>query len=415
MSIENVVNKRVFVIGGGASGIIAAIIAKRKGAEVTILERNPRIGKKILATGNGRCNYTNTNMDVAYYHGGNPQFAYSALAGFNTQDTIDFFEKLGIAHKVEEQGKVFPMSDQASSFLNVFLYELEKIGVNVICNAYIKDITKKGELFNMDLENGSSYQGDRVIIATGGKAMPSTGSDGNGYRLAEKLGHTVTETFPALVQLKLEGEYFKQIQGVKFVGTAEILDGNKSVAKDRGDILFANYGISGPPILQISRKAGELLQEGKRAILKISIIDHIPKENLRKLLATRFDNDPHKTVEFSLVGLINKRLISVVLKEAGIRDIKRPVENISDAERERILNILIDWRFEVQGTKSWTSAQVTAGGVATDEINPQTMESKIVKGLFFAGEVLDIDGQCGGYNLQWAWSSGYIAGQNVTH
>jgi hypothetical protein len=408
-----VTKNHIVVIGGGASGMLAAIAARRQGAEVTIIERNPRIGKKILTTGNGRCNYTNVNTDITYYHGNNPKFSYAALSSFSYQDTINFFEKLGIAHKVEELGKVFPMSNQASSFLDVLLYELNEIGVKIICDALVKTITKKNKKFIIELADKSTLQGDRIIIATGGKAMPSTGSDGNGYELASKLGHTVTDIFPGLVQLKLEGPYFKQIDGVKFVGTAEILANNKSLAKDRGDILFANYGVSGPPILQISRKATELLNQNKEAVLKISIIDTITCQELQKLLSTRFNNSPKKAIDFSLIGLINKRLIPVVLKEAGISDLKCPVTNLTAKDKEKIAHILTDWRFKVRGTKSWPSAQVTAGGVSTKEINPATMESKLVNGLYFAGEIIDIDGACGGFNLQWAWSSGFVAGQNA--
>lgn len=408
-----VTKKHIVVIGGGAAGMLAAISARRMGADVTILERNPRIGKKILTTGNGRCNFTNVNTDITYYHGNNPKFAYAALSSFSYNDTIKFFEKLGIAHKVEELGKVFPMSNQASSFLDVLLYELNEIGVKIICDAFVKSITKKNKRFIIKLNDNSTVEGDSVIIATGGKALPSTGSDGNGYELASKLGHTVTDIFPGLVQLKLEGAFFKQIDGVKFVGTAEILCNNKSVAKDRGDILFANYGVSGPPILQISRKATELIYQNKEAILKISVIDTISYEELKKLLTTRFNNNPKKAVDFSMIGLINKRLIPVVLKEAGIADLKCPVANLTVKDKEKIARILTDWRFKIRGTKSWPSAQVTAGGVSTKEINPATMESKLIKGLYFAGEIIDIDGQCGGFNLQWAWSSGFVAGQNA--
>ncbi len=405
--------KRVIVVGGGAAGMMAAISARRLGADVTILERNPRVGKKILATGNGRCNFTNINADITCYHGNNPKFAHSALANFTIDDTIRFFGKLGIEHKVEDLGKVFPMSDQASSVLDVLLYELKELGVNIVCDALVKDISKKNDGFIIELENGQIYGGDRVIITTGGKAMPSSGSDGQGYDLAARLGHTIIDVFPALVQLKLEGSFFKRIEGVKLVGTAEIIHNNKSVAKDRGDILFANYGVSGPPVLQISRKAGELLKEGQEAHLKITIMDMMPKQELSKLINKRLQIAAQKPVDFSLVGLINKRLIPVVLAEAGINEIKRPVSSLSAKEREWIIDILTDWRFKIKGTKSWPSAQITAGGVDTNGIDQNTMESKLVPGLFFAGEIIDIDGLCGGFNLQWAWSSGFIAGQNA--
>jgi len=211
----------------------------------------------------------------------------------------------------------------------------------------------------------------------------------------------------------LEGPFFKAVSGVKFVGTAGIVHNNKLAAMDRGDILFANYGVSGPPILQISRKAGELLNEGEEVFLKITVLDTFTADELKLLIKKRFRNGSRKPADFAMVGLINKRLIPVVLKEAGVNDLKRPAASLSDGELERIARVLTDWRFRIRGTKGWQSAQVTAGGVSTDEIDPGTMESRLVKGIYFAGEIMDIDGQFGGFNLQWAWSSGFVAGQSA--
>jgi len=406
--------KRVIVVGGGAAGMMAAISARRLGADVTILERNPRVGKKLLATGNGRCNFTNIQADVTCYYGQNPEFARAVLAAFPVAETIRFFEKLGIEHKVEEAGKVFPLSDQASSVLDVLLYELRELGVNIICDACVKTIAKQQQEFVVGLENGAVYLADRVILTTGGKAMPASGSDGSGYELAQQLGHSVTALFPALVQLKLDGPYFKRIEGVKIVGTAEIIHGGQSLAKDRGDILFGNYGVSGPPIFQLSRKAGELLNEGREAYLKITIMDMFAKDELRAIISRRFQVGAKKPVDFSLVGLVNKRLIPVLLLTAGISDFnQRMVADLIAEEVARIVDVLTDWRFRIRGTKGWPNAQVTAGGVATREIDESTMESKLVPGLFFAGEIVDIDGQCGGFNLQWAWSSGFVAGRQA--
>lgn len=405
-------DNKVVVAGGGAAGLMAAISAKRAGADVTVLERNSRVGKKILATGNGRCNFTNINADINCYYGSDPEFVRGALSAFTVSDTIRFFEQLGIEHKVEERGKVFPMSDQASSILDVLLYELNDKNINVVCDCMVTGITKKGNKFIINTEKGENYTAHSVIIATGGKAMPSTGSDGNGYDLAKKLGHRVTDVFPALVQIMLEGSFFKRIEGVKFEGTAEIIHNNKSMARDSGDILFANYGVSGPPILQISRKAGELLQEGKEAYVKIVIMD-MPEEKLRNILNRRFEDLRDRPLDVSFIGFVNKRLIPVILLEAGIDNIKKPVAVLSEKEKESIIRILTDWRMKIRGTKSWPSAQVTAGGVDTRDIDDNTMESKLVKGLFFAGEIMDVDGLCGGFNLQWAWSSGYIAGKNA--
>lgn len=404
---------KLIVIGGGAAGMVAAISAKRNGAEVTILERNPRLGKKILATGNGRCNYTNRFLDVKNYHGKNPKFVYSPLSQFNVDETLSFFETLGIAPAVEEGGKVFPLSFQASSVLDVLRYELEELGVEILYDAFVKDIEKKKEKFSVKLKDGKKIKGDKVIISTGGNAMPSSGSDGNGYNLAKGLGHSVVEVFPGLVQLKLEEDFLKSIAGVKVIGTVTLMHKNKLLREDRGDILFTNYGISGPPILQLSRKSLELLNSEKSPILKVSIIDSMDKEELRERLNMRFSNMPKKTVEIGLIGLINKKLIPVILKEIKVDRLKN-VANLSNEDIEKLASILTDWRFEIKGSKSWTDAQVTAGGIDTKEIDSSTMESKLIKGLYFAGEIIDIDGDCGGFNLQWAWSSGYIAGQNAS-
>jgi predicted Rossmann fold flavoprotein len=410
--------QQVIIVGGGASGMVAAIAARRAGAEVTLLERNPRIGKKLLVTGNGRCNFTNLHADVRHYHGTNPKFVYSALSQFGVAETIAFFRQLGIDHKVEDCGKVFPMSDQASSVLDVLRYELDDLGAAVRCDAQVREIRRGIGVFCLQLDDGSTVSGDRVILAAGGKAMPATGSDGSGFELARQLGHTIVDPFPALVQLKLEGGFFKQVEGLKFAGTAEILreqdgGGFRMIARDRGEILFTSYGVSGPPILQISRKAGELLQAGERPWLRLVVFDAMTLEEADRVLSERFQNMPRKTLEISLVGLISKRLIPVLLREAGVADPRCRVANLPGGEREKIAGILTGWKLPVRGTMSWQNAQVTAGGVSTAGVEPRTMESRLVPGLYLCGEVLDIDGACGGYNLQWAWSSGYIAGSSA--
>ncbi len=404
---------KVAVIGGGAAGMVAAITARYKGADVLILEKNLRVGKKILATGNGRCNLTNVNAGLSYYHGKNPGFARAALSSFDTEKTIDFFERLGVAHKVEEGGKVFPVSNQASSVLDVLRYELEETGVRVLCEAAVRDIKNNRRSFDILLEDGRKFEADRVILATGGKAAPNLGTNGSGYKLARNLGHSIVEPFPALVQLKLASKFLKQIQGVKFEGDAEIIFNDKTVQRASGEILFTEYGASGPPVLSLSRKAGEYLQRGDRVWLKLVLFKDKSVTQLEQLLIERFRRGPQKELSFSFVGFINKKLIPVVLREAGVEDIKKPAGQVSDRERANISYVLQDWRFALTGTTSWPAAQVTAGGVEVKEIHGQTMESKIVPGLYFAGEIVDIDGDCGGYNLQWAWSSGYVAGASA--
>lgn len=403
---------KVLIVGGGAAGMMAAISAKINGAEVVVLERNNRVGKKILATGNGRCNYTNINLSIDNYHGKNPKFAYSCLSKFGVAETLDFFERLGITPAIEEKGKVFPLSFQSSSVLDVLRFELEDLGVELLTDVFVIGINK-GEKFELILEDGRKVYGDKVILATGGCAAPNTGSDGNGYTLAKSMGHSIVEVFPGLVQLKLEGDIFKQVDGVKFVGTAGLYVGNELIKEDRGDILFTNYGISGPPILQLSRTALEYLNNNKAIELKVSIIDRKTEKELFDYLIYRFGFMAKKTIEKGLIGLINKRLILPILKEVNI-DKNKQIAYLSNEEVRRLANILTDWRFNISGSKSFKDAQVTAGGINTDEIDSSTMESKLVEGLYFAGEIVDIDGDCGGFNLQWAWSSGYIAGENAS-
>lgn len=402
---------KVLIIGGGAAGMMAAISAKNQGAEVTILERNDRIGKKILATGNGRCNYANANMTINNYHGSNPKFAYSPLSKFGSNETIEFFEQLGITPAIEEGGKVFPLSFQSSSVLDVLRYELEDLDIEIMTEAYVVDIEKE-EKFILILESGKKVYGDKVILTTGGKAAPNMGTDGNGYVLAQKLQHSLINPFQGLVQLELEGNFFKQVDGVKIKGRAGLYNGDKFIREDRGDVLFTSYGISGPPILQLSRTALEYLYKNKDIELKISIISTKNEEELYEYLYYRFGFMANKTIEIALIGLINKRLIIPILKEIKL-DKDKIVAHLSSEEIRQIAKILTDLRFNIIGGKSWKDAQITAGGISTKEIHSSTMESKLVEGLYFAGEIVDIDGDCGGFNLQWAWSSGYIAGENA--
>lgn len=404
---------KIIVVGGGAAGLFAAMTAGRQGAQVTILEKNQRVGKKILATGNGRCNLTNTDMHISHFHGENPKFAYSALQAFDNFKTIECFEHLGITHKVEEEGKVFPFSNQASSVLDVLRYELERLGIETLVESEVKEIRKLAKGFNILTKEGTQYFAHKVILTTGGKAAPNLGSNGSGYALAEKLGHHLIESFPSLVQLKLAEPFLKQIKGIKFDGEAQIIVKDKILATAQGELLFTEYGISGPPIFQLSRTAAENLKNNQEVWIKVVLINHLPKDKLINYVTKRWQENPEKNVPFSFVGFINKQLMPVLLKQAGIEDSNKPVAHLTTREKEDIISILQDWRFKVTGTNTWTAAQVTAGGIDVRDINQNTMESRLVPGLFFAGEIMDIDGDCGGYNLQWAWSSGYVAGKSA--
>lgn len=399
---------KIAVIGGGASGLTAAISAARNGAEVTICEKLNRVGKKILATGNGRCNYTNMNLSKECYHSNNLNFVDEVMKFFNLDKTLVFFEDLGILPYVDESGKVYPNSLQASSVLDVLRYELKRLNVKEVTDFNVTALRKSKDKFS--IIGNDTITADRVILATGGKASPQLGSDGKGYELAKSLGHEIIEPFPALVQLKLSGKYFKRIAGIKFDGIVKAYAGDRLIREEEGEILFTDYGISGPPILQVSRKVIEELNKKNKPFLNIDMFPGYSKLKLYDILQDRFRRINYKTIEESMIGFINKKLIPVVFYEAGFEDLNKICGKLNKKEIYKIIEILKEWKFEVIGHNSWQQAQSTAGGIKLSEVNPKTLESLKVKGLYFAGEILDVDGDCGGFNLQWAWSSGYTAG-----
>ena len=401
-------NESIVIIGGGASGLMAAIIAARNHARVTILERNNRIGKKILATGNGRCNFTNAFASKEHYN--HPEFVESIFKQHSAIDSITFFESLGIAHKIEEAGKTYPLSDQASSMVDVLLYEVNRLGIEVRTEAKVVQIQKAKDGLNVILHDGQKIQASKVIVCTGGKAMPSSGSDGSGYSLLQSLGHHTSAIFPALTKLTLDCPYLKHLDGVKVPGTVHLLLSGQLVQEESGDILFTSYGISGPPILELSRKANELLLTGSKVEVKVILVSHLSKEEV----ALRFEQSLDKPIDFSLVGLINKRLISPILKDSGIANQTAKVDTLTKSQLFTLLSKLFDWRFVITGSKGFEDAQVTAGGIMIDEVNSTNLESLLIKNLYITGELLDIDGLCGGYNLQWAWSSGFVAGHHAS-
>ena len=343
---------KIIIIGGGPSGMMAAIIARRNGSDVILLERNNRVGKKLLTTGNGRCNYTNLNLNINNYHGNNPSFAEQALSELNVDKTLDFFESLGITPADEDNGKVYPLSFQASSMLDILRFEMEFQGVNVITDAFVSDIKKKDK-FIVRLKDDRTFLGDKVILATRGMAMPVSGSDGTGYTLAKSFGHSVTDIFPGLVQLKLEGSIFKQINGVKFIGTAGIYHKNRLIVEDKGDILFTDYGISGPPILQISRKAMDLMNEGQDVEIRISILSKT-KEEVRDYLQMRFNKLGTRNMDEVLIGMINKKLIIPILKENLL--LITPKDMVIDTPIQ--LKNLVQYPFIMRGSDSGTQSLV---------------------------------------------------------
>ncbi len=397
------------VIGGGASGLMAAIAAARNGSQVTIYEKMNRVGKKILATGNGRCNYTNINMSIDRYHGNNIKPAENILNFFDLNKTLSFFEDLGINPYVGELGKVYPGSLQASSVLNVLRYEAERLNIKEVTDFEVVELRKNKGVFSI-IGYTKAYEADNVILATGGRASPQLGSDGSGYELAKSFGHKIVEPFPALVQLRLKGKYFRRMSGIRFDGRVKGLTDKNVIREDEGEILFTEYGISGPPVLQISRSVIEELNMGRKVYVSVDMFPDLSKVELYDILSLRFRKISYKSIEDGLVGFINNRLITAVLTEAGFEDLNIKCGSLNKKEIYKIIDILKEWEFEVAGHNTWQQAQSTAGGVDASEVNPETLESLKTKGLYIAGELLDVDGDCGGFNLQWAWSSGYTAG-----
>ncbi|MDT8718670.1 NAD(P)/FAD-dependent oxidoreductase [Clostridium sp. 19966] len=415
----------IIIIGGGASGIIAAICAKNYGINAAIIEGNDRIGKKLLTTGNGRCNITNSTIDgyiqqylsgadiYLPYHSSIKDFFVPVLNSFKVKDTVDFFNSLGLQLTTLENGKMYPMSLQASSVLDILRMSVEELEIPIYFNHKVDNITTSKNGFTINTKsNGSEeiFKCSKLIMCTGGKSASVTGSDGSGYNLAKKLGHSIINTHPALVQLKLNYKNLKALSGIKFDGFAEIFVDNESKKKEFGEILFTDYGISGPPILQLSRIASCNLH--KKITLKINMLPDYSEETLDDFIENRKALFGYRSIHNSFIGIINKKIIPILLKEAGISDIHKPLQDMNWKEKKALIKLLISWEFEVTDTNSFSNAQVTSGGISTEEINSITLESKIVKGLYFAGEIIDVDGDCGGFNLQWAWSSGYVAAKS---
>ena len=381
----------VAVIGGGASGIFAAIFAARNGADVTILEKNPRIGKKILATGNGRCNFTNVNLTDKDY---NSDFVRYALDEFSPYDAINFFEETGLLSRVEAEGRVYPLSGQATALLDVLRLELSRLSVKILTEFDVVKIEKKGDTFKI-FSNSQSVTAQKVIIATGGMAAPKSGSDGKGYELLRAFGHHTTKLDPSLVQLKTE----KSVGGVRSYGKVTIANGMTAT----GEIQFNNYGLSGIPVFGLAK----YVKKGEPVFL--DLLPDYTIDQVKNILKKR----PQQTMETYLIGILNKALGQLLLKECGISPLSRMSSTLSDDEITKIANMLKSWRFNVTGIMPWENAQVTSGGIELSEIDEKTMESKLISGLYVTGELLDIDGPCGGYNLHWAWASGRLAGSEA--
>lgn len=401
---------RVGIIGAGASGVFAALILKQNYIDTTVIERNANALKKIYATGNGRCNFTNRNVSYKNYHGENPKFTISAIKKFDNYDVIEFFNDMGIPEVELENGKIFPKSLQASSIVKQMMCLANHLEVEFIYDSFVDNVRKDGDVFEVK-SNDSIYKFDYLVVACGSKAYKKSGSDGNGYILMEKLGHNIVKTHPGIVQLRLNGYSFKKMSGTKFKANAKLVVDDKEVFEFYHDVLFTDYGISGPTILQLSGEAIRAKNKGLDVKIRIDTVD-LDENKLYEHLIYIISLNYYKKINELLVGLINDNLIEEVLNQAGInKDIN--VCELSKEEIYKLAHTLKNLEFSVSGYKDEDSGQITCGGVDTDEINPSTMESKKIKNLYIIGEIMDVDGDCGGYNLQWAFSSAYSCAMSI--
>lgn len=402
---------KIGVIGGGAAGMMAAIIASGQGAMVTLLEGNDRLGKKILSTGNGKCNLGNENLGLEEYYTSHPEFLEKCLRQFDTDDTVDFFRRLGLLIK-SKNGYLYPAGEQAAIVLDVLRFEVEGRGVHIVTDCKVEKVEKEDDAGKIKVfGGGKTYTFDRVIIACGGKAAPKTGSDGSGFKLAKQLGHELIPTVPALVQLKCREDYLKTVAGVRADALIRVMLNGECIAWERGELQLTDYGISGIPVFQISRVVNYMLHREKEVTIDINLLPDYDDTAFEQMQIGRRLLLGQRTVEEYFTGMLNKKLMLLFVKLAGLK----PTEEIDGADGKKIKKVYElcrNWQLHVTGSNSYDNAQVCAGGVSLAEVT-ENLESKKMPGVYFAGEILDVDGKCGGYNLQWAWCSGYIAGTSA--
>ncbi len=399
---------RVLVIGGGAAGMMAALTAAENGHAVTLLERQGRVGRKLMATGNGRCNLTNHHVSPAHYHGGEG-FCSHALAAFDVGNTLLYFAGLGLLTTAEDSGRVYPFSNMAGSVLDVLRFALESHGIELHTACPVTAIRKKGNIFLVRTESGGEFTADRVILAAGGAAGGKVGGVMDGYQLAKSLGHHRTALYPSLVQIKTEPTYPRALKGVKAECGIIIRRSGEIAAQNRGEVLFTEYGVSGPAIFDISRAVATA---GGTLCCTLDFFPDWEQQEVLDWLRQRRDGAGTREAGTLLTGALHSRLGQMVCKAAGFTN--QRAAGLNDDALRQIAAQAQGFTLPITGVCGFDQAQVTAGGLRCDEFDPHTMESRLVPGFYACGEVLDIDGDCGGYNLQWAWSSGRVAGQIKT-
>lgn len=403
---------KIGIIGGGASGMMAAISAARLGAEITILEGSDRIGKKILATGNGKCNFTNQKMDNICFRSNTTADISPFLEKFGVQETLDFFSSLHMLFK-EKNGYYYPASEQASTVLDVLRYELEayKEQVHILTGKKARAITYQKDKGVMVLCGTERFCFDRVILACGSKASPKTGSDGSGYQLLRSLkcGCVIEEVVPALVQLRCREDYLKAVAGVRIEGRAALLIDDQLVCKEQGELQLTDYGVSGIPVFQLSRFASYGCLQGRRVTVWLDLMPDVEQQNFIMFMEKRREQMYDRTMEHLCAGLLNKKVCTLFAKLSGI-SMEQQVCDISDKAYHKFVHLFKHWALQVDRPNGFDMAQICAGGLSMQEINSHFAMKKCPS-VYVIGELLDVDGICGGYNLQWAWTSGYLAGR----
>lgn len=406
--------RRITVIGGGAAGMMAAIRAAEMGADVTLVERNDRCGKKLRITGKGRCNVTNAcdSREFLNHVPTNPRFLYSALSCFSTDDTQAFFEDAGVPLKVERGRRVFPVSDKADDIVNALVKRVRALGVKVVCGRASELCTQNGKITGCKISD-KFIEADALIIATGGRSYPGTGSDGDGYRLASAVGHTVTPLIPSLVPLTSKSKICPSLQGLSLKNvslTVTDTASGKTVYEDFGEMMFTHFGMTGPMILSASAHLSDITPGKYEA--HINLKPALDEKTLDARVLSDFSKYANKDFVNALGDLLPAKLIPVVITLSGI-DARKKVNSVTREERAALCAVIRDLRIKIDGFRPIAEAIVTKGGIDTKEINPKTMESKLCEGLYFAGEVIDVDAYTGGYNLQIAFSTGVLAGQSA--
>ena len=406
----------ILIIGGGASGLMTAIMAKDLGKDVAIIEGTSRVGNKILTTGNGRCNISNSNIHSPFnnYQSSNNNFYDFCLNSFTVDDMKNFFLSLGLPIVELEKGKLFPQSLQASSVVDILRMRIEESNIPVYKDCKVKKITK-GKKFEVLTNNQelTNFTCNKLVLSCGGKSAPKTGSDGSGFKLAKELGHKIINPVPGIVQLKLEYPHLKALSGIKINGNVSILINDKIKRQDEGEILFTDYGISGPPILQLSAIASRALANNENVKIKLDMMPDKSLKEVNNFIQGHLAVFSHRSISSALIGIINKKMIPTLLKDIGLNSIHIPCYDVEWKYKDLLVKRFKDWTFNCIDTNGFNNAQLTCGGVDTKEVNNKTLESKLIKDLFFTGEILDVNGDCGGFNLHWAWCSAYLVGNNL--